>query len=43
MKKAMSSKHHSQTHATLEALAEVEVQCNELEATNNPTIFEQDA
>jgi hypothetical protein len=41
--KAMSSKHQSQTHATLETLAEVAVQCNEPEAANNPTVFEQDA
>jgi hypothetical protein len=37
--KAMSSKHQSQTHATLETLAEVEVQCNEPEASNSRTGF----
>ena len=36
---AMSSKHQSQTHATLETLAEVAVQCNEPNAANNPTVF----
>ena len=41
-KQAMSQKHQAQTHATLETLVEVEVQCNEPEATNNPTFFEQD-
>jgi hypothetical protein len=39
----MSSKHKAQTHTSLETLAEVVVQCNEPEASNNPTIFEQDA
>jgi hypothetical protein len=42
-KQALSSKHQAQTHASLETLAEVAVQCNEPEAANNPTIFEQDA
>jgi hypothetical protein len=42
-KQAMSSKHQAQTHATLETLAEVAVQCNEPEAASNPTVFEQDA
>jgi hypothetical protein len=42
-KQAMSSKHQAQTHATLETLAEVEVKCNEPEATSNPIVFEQDA
>ena len=39
----MSSKHQAQTHATLETLAEVAVQCNEPKVANNPTVFEQDA
>ena len=41
-KQAMSSKHQAQTHASLETLAKVVVQCNETKATSNPTIFEQD-
>jgi hypothetical protein len=41
-KQAMSSKHQAQTHVTLETLAEVAVQCNEPEAANNRTVFEQD-
>jgi hypothetical protein len=36
---AMSSKHQSQTHATLETLAEVAVQYNEPQAANNPTVI----
>jgi hypothetical protein len=36
---AMCSQNQSQTHATLETLAEVAVQCNEPEATNNPIVF----
>jgi hypothetical protein len=36
---AMTSKHQSQSHATLETLAEVAVQCNESEAAQNPTVF----
>jgi hypothetical protein len=36
---AMSSKHQSQTHATLETLAKVAVQYNETEPANNPTVF----
>ena len=39
-KKTMSSKH--QTHASLETLAEMAVQCKEPEAASNPTNFEQD-
>jgi hypothetical protein len=35
----MSSKLQSQTHATLETLVEVAIQCNEPEATNNPTVI----
>jgi hypothetical protein len=42
-KQAISLKHQAQTHASLETLVEVVVQCNELEATSNPTIFEKDA
>jgi hypothetical protein len=38
--KTMTSKH--QDHASLETLAEVEVQCNEPKAANNPTNFKQD-
>jgi hypothetical protein len=38
----MSLKHQAQTHATLETLVEVAVQCNEPEAASNPTVFEQD-
>jgi hypothetical protein len=35
----MSSKHKSQTHATLEILAEVDVHCNEPQAAKNPTVI----
>jgi hypothetical protein len=42
-KQTMSSKHQAQTHATLETLAEVVVQCNEPEAANNPIVFKKDA
>jgi hypothetical protein len=38
-KKAMASKH--QAHASLETLAEVAVQCKELEAASNPMNLEQ--
>jgi hypothetical protein len=41
-KQAMSSKHQDHTHASLETLIEVAVQCNEPEAASNPTNFEQD-
>jgi hypothetical protein len=39
-KKEMASKH--QAHASLETLAEEEIQCNEPEVASNPTKFEQD-
>jgi hypothetical protein len=35
----MFSKHQSQTHVTLETLAEVAVQYNEPQAANNPTVI----